>query len=680
MLLAASAGIAIVQPVLAVDYQTIPTQYIAKMYTEAFGRAPDSGSWNTIESYYLSNPCNATTLAHWGTVLFTAAEFNSDYPLPDPTIDKHVDAARVEALWRGAYNREPVQSELNFEWTLLKGTETNAEWTAIVNAVYASSEFATLATGTICAGQDWQRDPAAYYWNTSQVDPAGTTMPAGTTCGMSGTTLTQETLQAALNAAQPNGTVKLAQNAYVVLDGNPNQSGTPQNGLIIPPGVTLTTCQPSDDSTLPAAIPNSYALMGRLIRKWTGTGGNRVTWMVPNSNPSLSGYPDAAMSTSVIVENGGKVKNVWIDGNADVPTEYCQDPVYMQTHDVTKLLYPGWCADVAMFGGSGTSVLNSRVENGAGSDQLGAFGQLNGSSLSSACSGRNYIQGNLVLGYNTAHHLHANNSSQTGNPGDAPYTNFPVAASFWSDGINAACENLEVSANSVIDATDVSIISFRTCVPSDGTAGHCTGTAVAQQSYIHDNTVLATGNSSYAALWMSTSDTTSGSTELALYRGFTMTNNHLWTGVAARFDAGIVLGIRPDSGNPNNARRADGSSSTGGLGAFVTGNDTSGQFGYVGDAILVSGALKFDVEQNHFDTTLEVAGAGTGGLPSIGVNAFTGWLCPTTAAQTIAPMIAETYNGTQFWASGFMATTGSTPFQDHSLVAANGNGCMTQFI
>jgi len=53
----------------------VPAQYIAKMYTETLGRAPDPAAWNGALGYFEPNECNRETLADWGAPFFSYPEF-----------------------------------------------------------------------------------------------------------------------------------------------------------------------------------------------------------------------------------------------------------------------------------------------------------------------------------------------------------------------------------------------------------------------------------------------------------------------------------------------------------------------------------------------------------------------------------------------------------------------------
>lgn len=643
----------------AVPYAQVPGQFMAKIYTEGLGRAPDASAWDSMQNYYIDNGCSVSTLSTQGTAVFTSAEFASDYPIPDTTSAQQTLAARVIALYRGALNRDPASSELSATVAALATSQTAANWASIVSSAFGSSEFASLASNQICAGSTWERDPSAYFWN-NDVDPATTNPPADARCGLTGQT--QASLQAILNATPAGGIVKLAQGSVVVIDGGPSGSGTFTGGLQIPAGVTLTTCAAGDAAGLLTPTPTRYANMARLVRAWSGSGSARTTFKV--LKPGSTTDYDYSKTAMVRVDSGAKISRIWVDGNANVPSSYCES-----------------CGNLMLMGGAGTSAIENRVGNGAGSAQLQTVGEWNRelnipfNSEVLACSSTNYVQGNLITAYNSAHHDPAPNSTS---PGGSQAT--------WTDGINNGCENTEVSANTIVDATDVSLIVFRSCIQNElNGAGTpvCTAGTVAQQSNVHDNLIVAAGSSAYGALMVSPFDS-NGPDPQANFSGFLMQNNTMWTSVAAHFNTGIIAGVRPYT-YADTARRGNGANSSGATNAVISGNNTAGQIAYVGNAALVSGLLNFQVTGNTL-SQMETAGPGYGGVPSTGyysTSTLTNWVCPTTSVNSPASMVAETYFGTttpaNYWASGTITTTGTTPLTDQALYYTVGStriGCM----
>src|SRR3981189_346715 len=76
----------------------VPAQFVARMYTEVLGRAPDPRGWNSAMRYFQANGCNRASLMAWGSTVFSSAELSAlDYD----------SAATTLILYRSILNREP---------------------------------------------------------------------------------------------------------------------------------------------------------------------------------------------------------------------------------------------------------------------------------------------------------------------------------------------------------------------------------------------------------------------------------------------------------------------------------------------------------------------------------------------------------------------------------------------
>jgi hypothetical protein len=114
----------------AQEANVIPAQFIAKMYTEALGRAPDQPGWSRSVAFFAAQGCGAATLRQLGEEFYTSAEFASDYA--DNT-------AKVLALYRGALSRDADQAGLDRDVALL---DAGVPWPQVVAALFDSAEFA----------------------------------------------------------------------------------------------------------------------------------------------------------------------------------------------------------------------------------------------------------------------------------------------------------------------------------------------------------------------------------------------------------------------------------------------------------------------------------------------------------------------------------------------------------
>jgi len=260
----------------------VPAQWIAKIYSEGLGRAPDQGAWSSMVAFFQSDGCSATTLAEKGEPIYLSGEFSGL---------GYDNAARLLALFRGAVDREPDSSGYNYYLNLLN---TGTSWTQVVNDIFTSSEF-TSDAATFCT-------EGSYGFGAG---PA-ITIPLGQGCSgqFCFTAGTQHQLQTMLDSAPSGTTVTLAQQVVVPITDTLSIPA-PQHGLRIPPGVTLTTAgQPG---------PNRYAEMGRLVRS------------------SGFGITSATAGAVVEVAGGAKLENVWVDGQRTGPTNEESATVNVET-------------------------------------------------------------------------------------------------------------------------------------------------------------------------------------------------------------------------------------------------------------------------------------------------------------------------------------------------------------
>lgn len=459
-------------PVLAV----VPDQFVAKIYTEGLGRLPDQSAWNGRTSDFAAHGCTLTRVKNHLRDIYNSSEFiNLGYD----------NAARLLALYRGVFNREPDQSGFNF---FLNDLNSGVSWSTTVENFLNSSELSNLSN-SICSFS-----LTSYNWGTHSV----INLPV-TTTGFQGGTGSQ--LQALLNSTPSGGTVFLAQKSVTRLTAT----------LVVPAGVTLTT------TGLPSR--NKYALMGRLVRN--------------------SGF-NAEM---VKLNSGSRLRHVWTDGTRNLPSNFVSDAI-----------------NVRLYGGSGTTVENSRLDNSRGWTTLQAVG------WDHVCSS-NTLRNNLVTAYSSSH-LNGQ----------------------WTDGLSVACENALVEYNEIVDATDVPIVLFRSEM----------GTQVSQVRY---NTMISAGNSAYGGLVV---DPLTGGGQYD-FTGSSVHNNTMWTGSRVHWDIGISVGTRAWFGT----------SSSCGTGTSVTNNTTGTIRSRVDLGIAVSCMLNTTVQGN----TLTVTHVNSSNCPTLDVVA-----------------------------------------------------------
>lgn len=185
-----------------------PSQFIARVYVEALGRAPTGAEFTAAESSF-GGKCDQPTLTTFAQSILSSAEFtNLSY-----------DAnAKLLVLYRALLNREPDSAGFS--------ANVGIDFTTLVTSFLNGSEFAGLVSG-ICAGDD-------------SFEPNGKANAIAIN-GTTDATQLQNTLTAGMSVALP-------QESVVMVNAT----------IDIPAGVTLST----------AGTPNvaHHALQARLIR------------------------------------------------------------------------------------------------------------------------------------------------------------------------------------------------------------------------------------------------------------------------------------------------------------------------------------------------------------------------------------------------------------------------------
>ncbi len=250
----------------------VPTQFIAKLYTEALGRAPDQKGWAAQISFFQARACSAKYLAEAGSGIYNSAEFAADAPDPE---------SKVMALYRGALNRDPDNAGLAHYSSKL---ENGTPFATVVNDIFTSPEFLQNVAAYCGANPDYG---VPNY-------PVATPNLSG-----SGYAGSQKGLQDALNCAgdgQCDSTVYVAQKAVIGLTST----------LQIPQNVTL--------ATLGNPGPHNYTQMGRLVRATSFNGpmvqvdaGASIINMWVDGRRNALGYNPAGVNIETL---GGSGTNV----------------------------------------------------------------------------------------------------------------------------------------------------------------------------------------------------------------------------------------------------------------------------------------------------------------------------------------------------------------------------------
>lgn len=268
---------------------------------------------------------------------------------------------------------------------------------------------------------------------------------------------------------------------------------------------------------------------------------------------------------TIQMTGGSHLAHVWVDGGRLRETVY----------DRTRF-------NVRTLGGDGTSVVNSRIGNSAGATNIENLSAWDGYPCSN-----NVITGNFIEAYTSSH-----------------------TGEFWSDGISAHCEDVTISGNTVIDATDVGIIAFALL---DGAAQH---------SQIFNNVVIQAGQSSFGMIGLDpyfgpgAGDVANSASRSAV--GLSFNNNTIWTSTRVHSVFGMIVGTKAWFGT--NSRNSTGGSFT---------NNTSGVLSVRGSAgIAVMGALNVTVTGNTISTNL-FGSSSTCPLYAVGASVSSGFASGT---------------------------------------------------
>jgi hypothetical protein len=133
----------------------VPSQFIAKLYSEALGRAPDAGGWQTQTNYFITKGCSQATLSAFASSVFEGAEYTGKGYTPEEA---------VLTVYRAILSREPDASGLAHFAGRIRSGATAA---AVARDQMISAEFTGLI-GAICAGGGYRQD-----WNGRQAIDLG---------------------------------------------------------------------------------------------------------------------------------------------------------------------------------------------------------------------------------------------------------------------------------------------------------------------------------------------------------------------------------------------------------------------------------------------------------------------------------------------------------------------------
>jgi hypothetical protein len=123
-------------------FAAVPSQFIAKQYTEGLGRAPDTSGWQGATNYALSAGCSASSLQTLALNIFQSQEYASK---------GYTAEEQALTAYRAIFSREPDPSGFSFWVNSLKSGHTVTE---MIQSFIGSQEFASLVPA-ICTGNGY---------------------------------------------------------------------------------------------------------------------------------------------------------------------------------------------------------------------------------------------------------------------------------------------------------------------------------------------------------------------------------------------------------------------------------------------------------------------------------------------------------------------------------------------
>jgi len=129
-------------------FAAVPSQFIAKQYTEALGRAPDTSGWQGAINYATSAGCTANSLQALALNVFQSSEYTSKAYTPEET---------ALTVYRAILSREPDSSGFPF-W--VNNLRSGLSVTSMIQSMMSSQEFLDLMPG-ICSGNGYDPIGAA---------------------------------------------------------------------------------------------------------------------------------------------------------------------------------------------------------------------------------------------------------------------------------------------------------------------------------------------------------------------------------------------------------------------------------------------------------------------------------------------------------------------------------------
>jgi hypothetical protein len=326
-----------------VPNELVPDQWLAKLYTEVLGCAPDQANYAAYDTFIRTQGCGLSTLRTVALAFLTSREFLESR--------SYTFAQRLLILWRAGRESEPDRA--HYDRLLAALNAGTAHWDDVVRSFFDPVGFG-LEIPRLCSAQ-------LFGWNahTPVID-----IPTSHTGAFGDGTGAQ--LQQLLDRAAPGQTVSLEQGAVVRVGSE----------LRIPPGVTL--------ETVGAPAPADYAAMARLVR--TSANGQPVVavssgsslsdvWVDGQRSNQTVGMDHDSIDVEVLGGTGSTVRNDRIDNTAGwsnmVVDETGPDRLPCQNVSIEGNLIDGYSTKFHWY--ETTGLIDGRLDTGTVMGQVKNF-------------------------------------------------------------------------------------------------------------------------------------------------------------------------------------------------------------------------------------------------------------------------------------------------------------------
>jgi hypothetical protein len=377
----------------------VPSQFIAKLYSEVLGRAPDGGGWQAQTNYFLSSGCSQATLSAFASNILGSTEYTGKGYTPEEA---------VLTVYRAVLSREPDSTGFNHYVGLIR----NSGWTAaqVARDQMVASEFVALV-GAICSGgayrQDWNGrqalDIGSGTWSQAQLQSC---INNNTVCSVPprvvvylGSALTLPAGHVLETSGQPHRTLYARQARLV------RNSGNFGHLLEMGPGATVRNIWVGGQRHLYKNVPTADGVRANFFYNG-GTGG--AIRNVRSDFPYQRTHVEASSAAGSLTVDGGLFVNYTAHHTNDGTWTWVSDGI--SNHNPNGTITNNHIIDptdvgIVIFGHTGMVQASTASSNTVVHAGLSAYGSLVFDTI--VCAGCGFtgpgIHDNQILAGRTAH-------------------------------------------------------------------------------------------------------------------------------------------------------------------------------------------------------------------------------------------------------------------------------------